>query len=855
MNCTITRYAGSLFLILLAVIPAAGAQEFQWDDLPELPGGLGFGGPFAGTHNSALIVAGGANFPNGMPWEGGDKVWYDEIYSLLPGDTAWTQNSTMPHELAYGVSISTPHGVLVTGGSDATDVYRSTWLLEYDPATQSVTTLTLPSLPAASAFHAGALVGNEVFIAAGQQSTDATDLNHAFWVMDISGPPNGWTWEARDPWPGDARIKAVAAAQVDGSGAEYFYLFSGEIPVRNDDESATLNYVTDGYRYDPRNRTWTTIADLDKPVAATRAVGVGQSHILVFSGSTGEFVTLPTEEIPEFPPTVRAYNTITDAWATVAEMPRSVVTTEVVEWNGQIVITTGEIRPGVRTPRVQTLTIGASDKSFGVINYTVLGLYLAALVGVGIFFSRREKGTDDFFLAGRRVPWWAAGLSIYVTQLSAITFVSVPALSYATNWVVFPGSICILLMAPIIVKYYLPFFRRLNVTTAYEYLEKRFDLTVRLFGSASFLAFQLLRMAVVIYLPALGLSAITGLDVFVCILMMGILATVYTVLGGIEAVIWTDVLQAVVLLGGLILSVILVIAAEGGIGGVLEVANAGDKFRALNLNWSVTELATWSMLMGTMMLQFGPYTTDQAVVQRYLTTKDEKSAARGIWLNGWMAVPGLFLFYLVGTCLYVYFQHHPDQLVVGMKNDQVFPLFIVERLPAGISGLVIAGIFAASMSSLDSSMHSVSTAITTDFYRRLKSNVTDEQCLRFARGIIILSGLSAMGFSFVLITSDISSLFFLFQKILGLITSGLVGVFILGIFTKRANSGGVLMGAFASIGVLVYLTWFSNINFYLHSVAGIGTCVAVGYLMSLALPGRDHDLAGLTMHTQKDAAS
>ncbi len=825
------------------------AQQFNWADLPELPGGLGFGGPFAGTHNGALIVAGGANFPNGMPWEGGVKVWYGDIHVLETGDTTWNSESSLPHPMAYGISISTPQGMIVAGGSDSEAVYADVWLLKWDADAKKINFDTLPPLPEVSTFHAAALVGTTVYVAAGQKSTDATDLNHAFWAMDISGPVDSWKWESRTPWPGDARIKAVAAAQTSGTDKSLFYLFSGEIPTRDQAGEVTLNYVIDGYRYDRANDTWTTIADLEEPVAAARAIDVGQSHIIVFSGSTGEHVTKPTQEIPEFPNHVRAYNTITDTWSIAAEMPRSVVTAEVTRWNDQIVITTGEIRPGIRTPRVQTLEIKGTDVAFGTLNYIVLGLYLAALLAMGFFFSKREKGTDDFFLAGKRIPWWAAGLSIYATQLSAITFVSIPALSYATNWVVFPGSICILLMVPIVVKFYLPFFRKLNITTAYEYLEIRFNLPVRLFGSASFLAFQLLRMAVVIYLPALGLAAITGLNVYLCILLMGILSTIYTVLGGIEAVIWTDVLQAFVLLGGLIVSLVLLLVYEGGPGEVLALASEKGKFAMLNLNWSFTELATWSMLLGTMMLQFGPYTTDQAVVQRYMTTKDEAAAAKGLWLNGLMAIPGLFLFYLVGTCMYVYFGAHPDQLIVGMKNDQVFPLFIVNRLPVGISGLVIAGIFAASMSSLDSSMHSVATAVTTDFYGRLKAGVSDPQRLRVARAVIVIAGTLAVTFAFALVRFDISSLFFLFQKMLGLISSGLVGIFILGIFTTRSHATGVLLGAVASIAVLIFLTWFSEIDFYLHSVAGIFTSVAVGYGCSLIFPNPKQDVAGLTMHS------
>jgi len=237
-----------------------------------------------------------------------------------------------------------------------------------------------------------------------------------------------------------------------------------------------------------------------------------------------------------------------------------------------------------------------------------------------------------------------------------------------------------------------------------------------------------------------------------------------------------------------------------------------------------------------------------------MTTKDEAAAAKGIWLNGLMAIPGLFMFYLVGTCLYVYFGNHPEQLIVGMKNDQVFPLFIVNRLPVGISGLVIAGIFAASMSSLDSSMHSVATAVTTDFYGRLKAGVTDAQRLRFARGVIVLSGISAIGFSFALVSfENISSSFNLFNRILGLVSSGLVGVFILGIFTTRSHAAGVLIGAFSCTALLAYLNWYTDVNSYLHSVAGIFTCVSIGYVASLILPESKHDIEGLTIHSQQSS--
>jgi len=838
---------GLMFALLCS--PPTIAQSLEWSELPSIPDALGLGGPFAGVDDGALIIAGGANFPNGAPWENGAKKWYSDIHVLEHGSETWLSGFSLPESLAYGISIPTEEGLYLIGGSNSEQIFDTVMVLDWDSENDSLSIEHAPSLPNPSAFHAGAMIDNVIYIAAGHTELDSTSLNHAFWALDLSEPADNRHWKTLDAWPGEARIKAVGAAQQDGQGNTHFYLFSGEVPTRNGDGGVNLRYVTDGFRYDPKENSWESIAALEKPIAAATAIPVGPTHLLVFSGSTGEFVTGLPKDHPEFPSDILAYHTITNTWAVAGQMPQSVVTTTAVQWGEKIVIPSGEMRPGIRTPEVQTVTVNPFNDRLGAVNGVVLALYLAALLGMGFYFSKREKGTDDFFLAGGRVPWWAAGLSIYATQLSAITFVSVPAVAFAGAWVVFPGSIMILLFVPVIVAFYLPFFKRLKITSAYEYLELRFNGAVRTFGSASFVVFQILRMAIVVYLPALGLTAITGIDVYVCIVLMGVLSTAYTILGGIEAVIWTDVLQSVVLLAGLILSVGLVFIYEGGVGAVLSVASSENKFQLIQSGWSITEMATWSMMLGTLMLQFGPYTTDQAVIQRYLTTKDEASAARGIWLNGLMAVPFLFLFYLLGTCLYIYFQNHPELLAIGMQNDQVFPLYIAERLPVGISGLVIAAIFAASMSSLDSSMHSVATALTTDFYKKFNPASSDDQQLKFAKRIVFIMGAFAVAAACMLVRFDISSLFFFFQSMLGLLSSGVVGIFILGIFTTRSNASGVLGGAAASIAVLVYLTWFTNVHFYLYAVAGILTCVAVGYGLSFVFPRSGKSLVGLTWYS------
>jgi SSS family transporter len=446
-------------------------------------------------------------------------------------------------------------------------------------------------------------------------------------------------------------------------------------------------------------------------------------------------------------------------------------------------------------------------------------------------------------------------MSIYATQLSAITFIAIPAIPFARDWKLFPGQFMILLFAPVVIVFYLPFFRRLKVTTAYEYLEHRFNLAVRLFGSLSFIIFQFARMAIVVYLPALALSTVTGMDIYAAIVLMGGLSIVYTVLGGMEAVIWTDVLQVIVLWGGLLLAVGFVLSDLGGPNTVFEAARADGKLTMFSWTWDHTALATWSIVLGHFALQFGPYTADQAVVQRYMTTKDERAAARGIWLNGALAIPFNFLFFALGTCLYLFFKSRPELLSVGMQNDSVFPLFMTGRMPPGMSGLVIAGVFAASMSSLDSSMHSVATAITTDFYRRFWPDVSDQRCLKVARWITAIVGGIGTATALLIAGADLKSQYLFFQKILGLLTSGLVGLFILGVFTRRANSSGALSGAVVSTIVLAHVVFRTDTHMYVYPLVGIGTAVVVGYVVSLITPPDGKDLSGLSWPTVERDAS
>jgi len=832
-----------LLVLLVCVICSGRAAGFyNWSSLPDLPEPLGVAGPFAGLSNGALLVAGGAHFEV-PPFEGGSKVWLDRVYVLPAPGSHWREAGRLRHPWAYGASVSTPEGVVLIGGSGAGRHYSDVVRLRWDGT--RLLTERLPDLPANCANTGAALLDGTVYVAGGQEAPDSTGALHTFWSLDLGSP--GAQWQELDPWPGPARILPVVAAQ-DGA----VFLISGAELLAGPDGAPTRRFLADAYRYRPADG-WKQVASAPRPAVAAPAIAEGQTHIMIFGGDDGENFFRQAElreNHPGFSREILAYHTVTDTWTTTGEMPFSHVTTTALRWNGSVVIASGEDRPGHRSPGVFAGAPEAVRGHLSSLDYAAMGLYLASLVFMGLYLSRRSRGTEDFFLAGRRIPWWAAGLSIFGTQLSSLSFMAIPAKAYASDWVYFTANVAIVIVAPIVIFFYLPFFRGLRVTTAYEYLEKRFNLPVRLFASLAFIFYQLGRMAIVLFLPALALSTVTGINVYACILVMGILCTFYTVIGGIEAVIWTDVLQVVVLLGGAFLSLVFIASESGGFAQIFAIGSANQKFHMIDWSWDLTTTAVWIVLVGNIFSNLGPYTSDQTVVQRYLTTKDEKEAARSIWTNAAMVIPGTLIWFGLGTALYVFYKLHPERLDPAANTDAIFPLFIAQQLPAGISGLIIAAVFAATMSTLDSSLNSVSTAIVTDFYRRFQPPATDVACLRLAKTLTMILGLGATAIAVLLASFDIASLWDIFLQIGSLFGGALAGLFVLGIFTKRASGTGALTGAVASAVILFLVKTYTAIHFFLYAVVGVVACVLVGYAVSWWLPPPAKSLGGLTIYTK-----
>lgn len=827
----------------------SGAEAISWDNLPELPITEGLSGAFAGISNGALIIAGGVNYES----ENNSKVWHDTIYILADENkTSWISNFRLNQPLAHGASVSDGKNLILIGGNNADGNKNTVIKLTWDLKSQAIFKKALPSLPEPLSQTDASIIENILYVAGGQTSNNATILKKVFLSLNLDNPERGWT--NLNPWEGPARKNAILISQNIGHN-KFLFLIGGETLVKDNSGKFHLVALNDCYRYTLRNSEWEQITDIPYPIAASPAISYGQSHILLFGKSKLKLLketdTIERTQGTEFSVPLLGYQTITNKWVIEGKISFNLTNAEAVRWKNGIVIIGGETDSGKSTSKIQLMShnVGA-NASFGLINYTFLIIYMVALIYMGIYFSKREKGTEDYFLAGRRIPWWAAGLSVLGTFLSALTYIATPGMVYSMDWFMYPTIVGLLICPIIIIYFYLPVFRRLNITTAFEYLELRFNLPVRLYGSAQFLLFQLARISIILYLPAIVLSTITGINIYVCILSMGLLSTFYTVLGGIEAVVWTDVIQVFIFFLGIALCLfIIVFHIDGGVMGFIDIGMADNKFRSIYWDWNMTYPTLWVVIIGGGCGNFIQYSADQAQIQRYLTTKDESSAAKGLWLNVAIAIPSGLLFFTMGTALYAYYKSHPDMLNLGMQNDAIFPLFVAQKLPVGIAGFLIAAIFSAAMSSLDSGMNSMATSFVTDFYRRFKPNKSEHTYLNIARAFTLLTGLTATVFALYIVTVDVQSAQLFFSSTVGLLSSGLAGLFILGIFTRRAKANGVLIGAIVSVIALYFVKTYTLIHFILYAFIGIVVCVIVGYLASIMIPDKEKSLEGLTYRT------
>jgi sodium-coupled monocarboxylate transporter 8/12 len=484
--------------------------------------------------------------------------------------------------------------------------------------------------------------------------------------------------------------------------------------------------------------------------------------------------------------------------------------------------------------------------SLSLLDLGVFAGYMLILIGVGVYFTRQQKGLKSYLLADQNIPWIIVAVSVLAALFSGVTYLGAPAETFYNDLTYLWVIVSFFIATPITTLVFLPFFRRLNLYTAYEYLDRRFDRRVRYTASVLFITRISCHLGLAVYAPALAIMAVTGWRFFPCVVLTGLAATLYTTLGGMKAVIWTDTLQFLVLCGGIVLVLAFAIGSvPGGLAAAWQIAEAGGKTRFFHLSLDpAARVTVWNALLGGASISLVQMVTDQISVQRYLTAPSLKDSQKALWFKLWVTLPLVASFYLTGTVLYGYYQTFPGRLGTLGARDQLLPHFVVTELPAPLPGLLVAAVFGATMAVVSAGINALATTVLVDFGvgGQTGEGTGRSQLLR-ARILTVLFGLVvtliALGLSQVR-----STLVESIGTIQGLFGGPLLGVFFLGVLSRRANGSGALLGAVGG-GIAGVLVAFSKqmfgypISFLWVAFAAASVTFVLGLLASLlfAVPG------------------
>lgn len=475
-------------------------------------------------------------------------------------------------------------------------------------------------------------------------------------------------------------------------------------------------------------------------------------------------------------------------------------------------------------------------------------LYLLLILGFGVSFSFRKRTAKDFTTGGGRLPAWAIGMSIFATFVSSISFLALPGNAYLGNWNGFVFSLSIPFAGWIAVRFFVPHYRSISSDSAYFYLEERFGPWARIYASTCYLLTQLARMGAILYLLALPMHFLFGWSIAWVIAMTGLIVVIYAMLGGIEAVVWTDAIQGLILIGGAIICLGMIFwKIPGGASQLLEVANTNEKFSLGSFDWDFGSSTFWMILVYGLFINLQNFGIDQSYVQRYISAKSDQDAKRSTWLGSLLYIPVSALFFLIGTALFGFYLTQPYLLPEGIQADSVFPHFIVSELPIGLTGLLIASLFAAGMSTLSTSINSSATVILSDHVKKyLNPNLPAKSDLNVLRISSLAMGLLAIlvGLAF----NGVSSALDAWWALASIFSGGILGLFLLGIVVKTcpgkyaafATLVGVLLIAWVSLSPILMENegakpiWLSSFHPNMSIVQGTAGIFLVGFLLTLA---------------------
>ncbi len=442
-----------------------------------------------------------------------------------------------------------------------------------------------------------------------------------------------------------------------------------------------------------------------------------------------------------------------------------------------------------------------NQASLHFIDYLIIVISLVVTFWFGVRFSKKNTSTDQYFAAGGSIPAWAVGMSIFATLISSVTFLAYPGEGYKSNWILLVQGFMVPIVLLFSIRFIVPLYRNVIGLSAYEYFEKRFGYLARVYGSLGFIFAHFSKMGSVLFLLALALSSMTGVDALAIIWIIGIAIIFITLFGGMEAVIWLDVIQGFLLiLGGIVAIVVIILKTNGGFGAIVDYAVAHDKIGFGPYDFNFSQLTFWVMVINGIFYAIQKYGADQTIVQRYLTAKSDKDAIKASILGIAITVPVWIAFMFIGTALFSFYALNPGILPEGIKSDAVFPHFITTQLPPGLIGLILSALIAAAISSLDADLNCLAAVGVDDYYKRLNPNSSGMQQLRMGKILVIVAGLASILIaSFYVYSGENDGILSTVFMLYAIFSGGIAGMLLLGLFVNRANKQGLNVGIVACI--------------------------------------------------------
>lgn len=796
-NCLIFLIVALLAGVFQSHAQTELSQDIVSEELPAPP--ISLEHAFTGKLGDTLVIAGGTHGKS--------------VYSLEQNASRWSIIGELNEARSNGSSAM--HGdslVLVGGTISGSATNRVTRLTVTE---NGLTIEELPPLPNSLIAPAAIVNSGKLIVAGG--TTDGTDAGATNIVFSLNLAIENASWETNDSWNGTPRHSAFLVKSV-----ETISLIGG---IESDGSPANSNF---SYH---ENYGWSETSSTQPEGVISSAVKLGDSHAAVIVQNTSTTAS------------GYLYHTIGNTWISLGKEFENLPTeTQLISGGTDFILLSNNIATKV--------TFGNPDTNYGWWDHISVAIYFALMIYVGVHFSKKKSTSKDFFRGVSKIPWWATGMSLFATGASAMSLMAMPGKSFSSNWTFFAISIYTIIALPLSMFLLAPLIRKLNFGTAFEYLEHRFGLSIRLLGSAIFAIGQILgRMGTVLLLPSFALEAIAGIPMAFSVPVMGLVTIAYTYLGGLAAVIWTDTIQGFVMIAAVAGCLILVLfKIEMPASEIWATLEGQSKLHIFDWGASITQENVLTVFLGIAtltLLGIG----DQNYVQRVQCSRTLADTKKAIATQMGIAVPINLLLFALGTALFLFYKQQPAELNPIMRNDGIFPFFAAQQLPPGISGLVIAALLAATMSTVSSSICSVSNLAVDDFYKRFSRNPSEAKAISVGRVTTLIVGLFGIASAFYLTSFETPSIWDLFLRVASIISATTLGTFALGLFTKRSNEIGTLAGIVTGMAVTYLIAKDETIIFWLYPIFGSLVTFGVGYIVSLATGGNKKDIDGLTLHT------